>query len=333
MRNYAIAAIICAVCLSALPMQAESILRYNYKSNGYIHTSAEYELVKVSDQDQHPFWTRLERVEFPNGSTVYLLYMNFEEMTSHTIPKGVKLAVNLPSGKFIRTDQIGNDLSSKRSFTNSKGRFWWNRAKYAFEESDIKRMTGGIKSIDVVTGWEPDDYIQVVYNNDELGKVIASQYKVITAAPKPTSELPSGAISRYADNNNSITIIAKPRVARGSSYKYNVGMTYLYYKTSNREDFDVNFQIGTDKKYSIPLGSKVEFTLSDGSILSLSQTSDETNQVRCYPTVAEVRKMMNGIKAVRIETASGTISDTILDDSFAEALRTDYQVLMSASTH
>ena len=333
MGKHTISAIIFAVCMSVLPTHAESILRYNYKSNGYIHTSAEYELVKVSDQDQHPFWTRLEKVEFPNGSSVYLLYMNFEEKSSRTIPKGVKLAVNLPSGKFIRSDQIGNDLSSKRSFNTSKGRFWWNRAKYAFEESDIKRMTGGIKSIDIVTGWEPDDYIQVNYNNDEFAKVIASQYKVIAAAAKPSAEIPSGAISRYADNNNSITIIAKPKVARGSSFKYNVGMTYLYYKTSNREDFDVNFQLGTDKKYSIPLGSKVEFTLSDGSILSLAQTSDETNHIRCYPTVPELRKMMAGIKSVRIETASGTISDTILDDSFSDALRTDYQVLMSASTH
>ena len=331
MRKTVLAVILLALA-APLSLWAGSSLRYNYKSNGYIHTSASYELVKSSDSDQHPFWTRLERVEFPNGSTVWLLYMNFEEKSSRTIPKGVKMAVNLSSGKMIRTEQIGNDVSSKRSFTTSKGRFWWNRAKYAFEESDIKRMAAGIKSIDVVTGWEPDDYIQTNFSSDEFAKVISSQYRLVSSAQKPSSELPSGGVDRYADNNNSITIIAKPRVARGTTYKYNVGMTYLYYKTSNREDFDVSFQLGTEKKYPIPLGSKVEFTLSDGSVLALSQTSDETNYVRCYPTLAEVQKLLGGVKSVRVDTASGTLSDNILDDSFSAALRTLYQVLMSSST-
>ena len=51
-------------------------IRTNYRNNGITHISTDYELLQVGNI---PTWTKLEFVGFPDGSKLYLLYMNMDK--------------------------------------------------------------------------------------------------------------------------------------------------------------------------------------------------------------------------------------------------------------
>ena len=51
-----------------------------------------------------------------------------------------------------------------------------------------------------------------------------------------------------------------------------------------------------------------------------------------YPSLSQLRALAYGrVKALRIKTEDGTLSDAILDNSFSEAVNQQYQLLMSLS--
>lgn len=304
-------------------------IRYNYKTNGITHISADYDRVEISGTD--PFYTRVEFVGFPDGSSAYLLYMNFEQKTATNVPKGVKMAVTLPGGKIIRLDQIGTDNATKQAFTRGKNRVYWNRTKYLVEKADMEKMVKGIKSIDVITGWDPDDYIQVSFASDELGKIIASQCKDILEASSSTAEV-DGKIDRYSDNSSSLTVIAKPSVAKGKTNIYNIGMSYLYYKNTNAEDMDLTIQIGTESVNMIDIEAPVVFTFTDGTSLTLRQTRESENFLCLYPTMDDIRKLVShNVKSISIQTKKGAVTDTFENNSFSSVANKIYQTLMGVS--
>lgn len=305
-----------------------SNLRFNYKAGGITHISADYELITPEGSD--PFWTRIEFVGFPDGSSAYLLYLNFESKKATTVPKGVKMAATLSSGKILRFEQIGSDNATKNAFRRGKDLVYWNRTKYLVEGADMEKMSHGVKSVDVITGWDPDDFVTAVFRDDAFAKALASQMQVIKKAENGTVELKDD-LARYSDNTGSITAISKPVVAKGVSSIYNVGLTYLFYKESYNEDFDLKIQIGSDKKYSIPVESKVVFTISDGSTVELRQTRDAVNYLYLYPTLDEIRKLKKGVRTISFESEKGLFSDTFKDDSFAIAVNRLYQALMNVS--
>ena len=299
------------LCLAA---QAAGPLRYQYKNNGISHVSADYDLVSVGDT---PFWVRTESVVFPDGTAAWLLYLNIEGAKPLSVPKGVKMAATLGSGKLLRLEQIGTDSATKRALTRGKERYYLNRLKYMVEPADV-------------TGWDPDDYLQVSFPGDEFAKVLSAQVSAVMAAGKP-AEL-SGEIARYADSNNSLMVVARPEAVKGASMAYNVGLTYLYYKHSDKEDFDLSVQVGTDREYRIPLESEVVFQLGDGSRVSLRQTRDEVNRLFLYPSVEEIRRMTDaGVRSLTFQTESGSAGDTFDGRVFSEALGRQYQLLMSVS--
>ena len=86
------------------------IIRTNYRSQGITHISTDYETLQLGGEN---IFTRVELAGFPDGSTLYLLYLNLEQKTATVVPKGVKMAVNLTGGKFLRLDQIGEDSATK----------------------------------------------------------------------------------------------------------------------------------------------------------------------------------------------------------------------------
>ena len=307
---------------------AESTLRFNYRTKGITHISADYEFITPEGAD--PFWTRVEFVGFPDGSSAYLLYLNFESKKATTVPKGVKMAATLSNGKILRFEQIGSDSATKNAIRRGKNTVYWNRTKYLVEGADMEKMSHGVKSVDVITGWDPDDFMTAVFRNDELAKVISSQMKVIKEAENGTVELKDD-LARYSDNTGSITAISNPVVAKGVTDIYNVSMTYLFYKDSYKEDFDLRIQIGTEKKHSIPVESKVVFTLADGSSVELTQTRDAVNFLSLYPALDDVRKLKKGVRTISYETEKGLVSDTFKDDSFSIAVNRLYQALMNVS--
>ena len=319
------------LALSCLAVEAAGSLRYNYKRNGYTYVSSDYERIEAGGT---PFWLRTESILFPDGTAAWFLYLNFESPKAQNVPKGVKMAATLPNGKLVRLDQIGTDNATKRAMHRDKETYYLNRTKYMVEPGDMSRLCAGVKALDVVTGWDPDDYVQLAFSGDEFAKALSAQAAAVKAAGKPVelSRDLAKDISRHADSKNSLMVVARPETVRGASMAYNVGLTYLYYKGTDKEDFDFSVQIGTEKENWIPLESEAVFGLADGSEIVLRQTRDESNHLFLYPTVADVRRMIvAGVKSITVRTGEKTFGDTFDGRVFSEALGRQYQLLMSVS--
>lgn len=307
-----------------LTLSAQQV-RTNYRSGKIVHISTEYETLSFGDD---PAGISLEQATFPGGSTLYLLRINLEQKAPLIVPKGVKMAFNLKSGGIIRAEQIGEDSATKTRMENGR---YCNRLKYAIEAPDMQRIVGGVKSIEMITGWNPDDYLQVTFSKDELGNLLNRHISAIQAAQEKTIDL-SAELAGYSDNQESILATTRPIVAHGQERIYNVILSYLYYKTTNEEDVDLAFQIGTEAQCHVPLDGEVVFTLSDGSTLSLPQTRDEINFVYLYPSMSDVRRLSEGVTAVHIPLAEGALEDQFTPgEGLAEAINAQYQTLLSIS--
>lgn len=308
-------------------LTAAQEIRTNYRSGTMTRISTDYEEITCGEC---PLWTRVEKVGYKDGSSIYILYLNFEQKVSTSVPKGVKMAFNLTSGGMVRAEQIGQDSATKRAITRGNNKVYWNRCKYALEEADMNKILRGVSSIDVITGWNPDDYIQMKFPADELSALYRRHTEAIGKASSSTITLTAELGSR-ANNRNNILTSAKPITARGANYAYNVSLTHLYYKNTNREDFDLNIQIGTQGKHHIAIDSQITFTLANGSTLVLKQAIDEDNIFTVYPSLREIRLLCGGIKAISIEYEGGKLTDTFSGAALSSAINQQYQLLMSVS--
>ena len=306
---------------AALTLSAQEI-RTNYRSEGMTHISTEAEPC----QD---FTVRVERVGFPDGSTVYQLFIDFRQKTGFTAPKGVKMTATLPGGSVVRADQIGRETATK---TRQEDGLYLNRLRYALEEADMDKLTRGVSALEIVYGWEPDDYMQYNFKDDAFGALLKRHCEAIGKAAASTIDLTAEAAGRV-DLTGSVMTAATPIVADGRDLKYNIILNHLFYKNSAKEDMDLAFQLGTEKKYSVPTDAPVTFILDDGTEITLPQTRDEVNFIYLYPSMSQLRTLAYGsVKALRIQTEDGTLTDAILDDSFSKALDQQYQLLMSLSS-
>jgi hypothetical protein len=327
MKNRFVLAAVAA--LASLSIQAQEI-RTNYRSEGMTHISTDYELLDIGSI---PTWTRVELVGFPDGSSMYLLYLNLEQKNATTVPKGVKMAVTLPNGKIIRLEQIGQDSSTKRRLDNG---LFWNRLKFAAEPADMEKMVGGIKSIDIVTGWNPDDFIQASFADNALASLLKRHCEAILKAADHTTEL-QATLAGHTDNLNSVMNTANPLVGKGDRFLYNIILSHLYYKNTNTEDIDLAFMLGTQDSYHFEYDAPVRFTLKDGSVIELKQTRDDTNFVYLFPTLEDLRRMADGVESLSIVHEEGVVVDTFsqpLADgefSFADAINQQLQLLLSLS--
>lgn len=303
--------------LLCLQLGAQTV-RTNYRAKGMTHISTDYQPLQVGEV---PVEARLELVGFPDGSTLYLLYMSLEPKSAVAVPKGVKMAVTLTSGKLVRLEQIGQD---------SPGRL-----KYAVEPADMEKMVRGVKAVDIVTGWNPDDYIQGNFTDNQLGKLLKSHCEAILAASERTVEL-QARLSGYTENAGSILSTADPIVARGTHFDYNILLSHLYYKSTNTEDMDLAFVIGSQERYHIPYDAPVRLTLRDGADISLLQARDDENFVYVYPTLDDLYRMCTvGIAALSIDYEGGTLEDSFPStdqaDGFSDAVNQQCQLLLSLS--
>ena len=307
-----------AVFAAALTLSAQEI-RTNYRSEGMTHISTEAEPC----QD---FTARVERVGFPDGSTLYQLFIDLRQKTAFAAPKGVKMTATLPGGAVVRADQIGQENATK---TRDEDGLYLNRFRYAMEEADLEKLTRGVTALELVTGWNPDDYLQFHFKDDAFAALLKRHCAAIEKAAASTIDLTAEAAGRV-DLTGSVMTAANPLVADGQDLKYNLILNHLYYKNSGKEDIDLAFQLGTEKKYRIEPDAPVTFILGDGTEITLPQTRDEVNFIYLYPTLSQLRTLAYGnIKSLRIQTEDGTLTDTILDNSFSKALNQQYQLLMS----
>ena len=309
-----------AVFAAALTLSAQEI-RTNYRSEGMTHISTEAEPC----QD---FTARVERVGFPDGSTLYQLFIDLRQKTAFTVPKGVKMTATLPGGAVVRADQIGQENATK---TRDEDGLYLNRFRYAMEEADLEKLTRGVTDLELVTGWNPDDYLQFHFKDDAFAALLKRHCAAIEKAAASTIDLTAEAAGRV-DLTGSVMTAATPLVADGQDLKYNLILNHLYYKNSGKEDIDLAFQLGTEKKWRVEPDAPVTFILGDGTEITLPQTRDEVNFIYLYPTLSQLRALAYGsVKSLRIQTEDGTLTDAILDDSFSKALNQQYQLLMSLS--
>lgn len=316
------------VAILSFPAWSQSV-RTNYRSEGMTHISTNYEPLKLGDV---PSQLRVELVGFPDGSTLYLLYINLVQKEAVVVPKGVKMGVTLSNGKLIRLEQINQVSATPHRLEDGT---ILNRLKYAIEPADMEKMVRGIKSVDVVTGWNPDDYVQARFSEDQMGDLLKRHCETILNASAKTIDLQSK-LSGYSENANSIMSTADPIVARGSHFDYNILLSHLYYKNTNAEDMDLAFVIGTQEQFFIPYDSPVRFTLADGSVISLLQAREDTNFVYLYPSMEDLARMCEvGIIGLAIDYKGGTLEDSFPGgeekNGFSDAINQQFQLLLSLS--
>ena len=246
-------------------------------------------------------------------------------------PKGVKMAVTLKNGKFVRLEQIGQSSATPRRFDNGLVR---NRLKYAVETKDMEKMLKGVTAIDIVTGWNPEDYVQAKFPEDEFASLLERHCEAILKASETTVDL-TATLGAYDQNKNSVMISSNPVVGKGEHFVYNVILSNIYYKNTGGEDFDLAFVIGSDTKYDIPYDATVRFNLRDGSLIALPNARQDQNFVYVYPSPEEIFRMASvGISSFSIDSdGSPIIADSLPDgpDGFTAALNQQLQLLMSAS--
>jgi len=312
----------------SFPAWTQSI-RTNYRSEGMTHIATDYEPLTLGSV---PAQLRVELVGFPDGSTLYLMYINLVQKEAVVVPKGVKMGVTLSNGKLIRLEQINQVSATPHRLDDGT---ILNRLKYATEPSDMEKMVRGIKSVELVTGWNPDDYVQARFPEDQLGALLKRHCEAILNASTHTIDLQSK-LSGYTENANSIMSTADPIVARGTHFDYNILLSHLYYKNTNGEDMDLAFVIGTQEQYFIPYDSPVRFTLADGSLISLQQAREDTNFVYLYPSMEDLARMCEvGITGLAIDYKDGTLEDTFPageeKNGFSDAINQQLQLLLSLS--
>ena len=311
--------ILSLVALAATLTLSAQEIRTNYRSEGMTHISTEAEPC----QD---FTARVERVGFPDGSTLYQLFIDLRQKTGFTAPKGVKMTATLPSGSVVRADQIGQESATK---TRQEDGLYLNRLRYALEASDLEKLTRGVSDLELITGWEPDSYLRYHFKDNAFAALLRRHCSAIEKAAETTIDLavePAGRV----DLTGSVMTAATPLVAEGQDLKYNLILNHLYYKNSAKEDIDLAFQLGAEKQYRVEPDAPVTFVLGDGAEITLPQTRDEVNFIYLYPTLSQLRALAYGnIKSLRIQTEDGPLTDAILDNSFSKALNQQYQLLMS----
>lgn len=320
--------LIALAALLSFPVWCQSI-RTNYRSEGMTHISTDYEPLTLGGI---PAQLRVELVGFPDGSTLYLLYINLVQKEAVVVPKGVKMAVTLANGKLIRLEQINQVSSTPNRLEDGT---ILNRLKYATEPADMEKMVKGIKSVELVTGWNPDDFVSARFSEDQMGALLKRHCEAILNASSKTIDIQSN-LSGYTENANSIMSTADPIVARGSRFDYNILLSHLYYKNTNGEDMDLAFVIGTQEQFFIPYDSPVRFTLADGSLISLLQAREDTNFVYLYPSMEDLARMCEvGITGLAIDYKGGTLEDSFPageeKNGFSDAINQQVQLLLSLS--
>lgn len=318
-------AILAFALLTCAALQAQQV-RSNYRTDGMTHIATQAESLSFGNV---PGKASVELVGFPDGSTLYLLYITLEpaKKASTAAPKGVKMAVNLTGGKLVRLEQIGQYPASSKI----------TQLKYAVESADMEKMVRGIKSVDIVTGWDPDDYVQATFANDELGALLKRHCEAILKASENTVEFKA----TLADRQESLTSVmttTNPLVARGANFDYNVLISHLMYKNNGGEDIDLYFAIGTQEQFHIPFDAAVRFKLSDGSTIGLLQARDDVNFVLVYPSMEDITRMVEvGITGISIDYEGGTLEDTFpaREDgelTLSEVLRHELQLIYYISS-
>ncbi len=327
LRKTFLAAAAAAFCLPGI---SQDLIRSNYKYNGYNRIRTER--ILVDPGDKRPFMTSLEYVGFPDGSTAYMLELNYISSVSKNAPKGVPFTATATDGKIISAKQIYGETTDKRAFPGPDGKpVYWNKLQYLLEEGAVQKMASGVKNTDIAFSFEPDDYLSTNFTGDEFGKAVKELYYAIKSE-KPAEEELGDLIATYSNQRNSLTVITKPVEVKGENATYTLSMTYMYYKEAHEEGYDLNIAVKDGKVGEIAFETPVTFTLEDGSAVSLKEERDAADALICYPDAEQIKKMIRGnVTAINIAVPGKEFSDSFSDGAFSEAIYKLYNTLQTVS--
>lgn len=301
-------------------------VRHNYRYNGYTRVRSERLLVRTSQGDKSPFYVGIEYVVFPQGEDAYVLRLDFESERRSDFAKGVKFTATTADGKLVSSSQMYRTPEEREAFTGENGKaVYWNTAEYLFESKDFMKLLEGVRSIDVAVSWSPDGYIQKSFNGEFSAALLELNNAVRNAcAPAEIGDN----IAEYSDSKGSRMILTKALEVSG---KYKLSMNYIYYKATNKEDYDLTIELA-DKERVIPLGTKAVFRLKGGEVVELLQERDAYGVFFCYPDAEQIKSLSRGIDAVDIVGEGFEYNDDLSNDEFARVLYCLYNSLQSVSS-
>ena len=326
-RKTLLAVAAAAFCVPAI---SQDLIRSNYKYNGYNHIRTER--IKVDAGDKHPFMTSLEYIGFPDGSTAYMLELDYISNVSKNAPKGVPFSATATDGKIINAKQIYVETTDKRAFPGPDGKpIYWNKVQYLLEEGAVQKIASGVKNTDLAFSFEPDDYISTNYSNDEFGKAVKELYYAIKSEKPETEELGDW-IGTYSNQKNSLTVITKNVNVKGDAVPFVMSMTYMYFKETHEEGYDLNLAIKSDKVGLIAIDTPVILTLEDGGTVELKQERDAEGILFLYPDIDQIKKIIRGnVTAIKVATPGKGFTDTFSNGVFSGTLFVLYNTLQTVS--
>ena len=308
------------LCLGPLAFAQEGI-RNNYLRNGYTHIRAERVPVSAGSSDRHPFQLSLEYVGLPGGQSVWLLYMDFEDKSSWTIPKNAALSLRTADGKVVGLKNMGSGNGEKIAFTSGGQRLYWNQGKYALEEADLKKLLSGVRQMDVTTSWDVDGYFQSSFAHNEFSAALQKQYDLIRKSPRPDAEM-TETVAGVSDLSGNRTIVSR-RLQVISDPVVKLWLSYLYFRATNHEHYDLNIEITDGLKGDIPEGTPIEFRLVSGETIVLRQEKTR-GTVLCYPTPDQLKKLFGTPSKFTVKLEDHPVLVDLMGSDFHKVLRAAY---------
>ena len=247
--------VLCFLMAGVFGVFGKDLVRHNYRYNGY--TRVRTERLRVDTKGKSPFYVSVEYVVFPQGEDAYVLRLDFESERRSDFAKGVKFTATTTDGKLISSSQMYKAPEEREAFTGENGKaVYWNTAEYLFESKDFMRLLEGVKSIDVAVNWSPEGYIQRNFN----GEFSAALHELNDAVRNASAPAEIGDnIAESSDNTGSKLILTKALEVPGAKGMYRLSMNYIYYKGTNKEDYDLTIERGL-----FLLGQRLCFGLKTG---------------------------------------------------------------------
>ena len=261
-----------------------------------------------------------------------MLELDYISNVSKNAPKGVPFSATATDGKIINAKQIYVETTDKRAFPGSDGKpIYWNKVQYLLEEGAVQKMASGVKNTDIAFSFEPDDYISTNYSNDEFGKAVKELYYAIKSEKPETEELGDW-IGTYSNQKNSLTVITKNVNVQGDTVPFVMSMTYMYFKETHEEGYDLNLAIKSDKAGLIAIDTPVILTLEDGGTVELKQERDAEGILFLYPDIDQIKKIIRGnVTAIKVATPGKGFTDTFSKGVFSGTLFVLYNTLQTVS--
>lgn len=321
MRKYLLA-VLSAFVLSALAMQAQDLLKYNYKRNNYVYTGAER--VEAASTTS-PVYIKLGRIAFPDGVSIYVLRLDFESESAWKMPKNAGITFELENGSAVVAKHSGDaaNLVAPEGIAKGGGKVFWNYGEYYLEESDIKKLLSGVSSLDAARRRSASGHVKLSFKNNSFSKALRRAYNAIEAAKTPSSEL-----GRHVSGLNDTAgnrLASTETLDAGSGLS--VYLNYLYSAENNSESYDLVLSV---PGRTVAGGAAVTFITTQGERIVLKQEKNlPEGEVICYPENDTLKRMIHGVSRIVLETTSGEVSFNLRGQEFSSALGTLYNSLQT----